>query len=107
MKKPALLLSLVQAVALATTLALAVPAMAKDEKGAKAAEKAMPAGELIDVNSASRKELMTLPGIGEARADAIIKNRPYRGKDDLPAKDIIPQDVYDKVKDRIIARQKK
>jgi competence protein ComEA len=49
---------------------------------------------------------MKLDGIGEARAKAIIKGRPYKGKDDLVAKKIIPQGVYDKIKDRIVAKQK-
>jgi len=66
----------------------------------------MPAAVLVDINSASKLELDALPGIGSARADAIIKGRPYKGKDDLVQKKIIPQNVYDGIKDRIIARQK-
>jgi len=63
---------------------------------------------LIDINSAPRQELVAkLPGIGEARADAIIKGRPYRGKDELMEKKIIPENVYNGIKDKIIARQKK
>lgn len=65
-----------------------------------------PTAVLIDINSATRQELMTLPGIGEARADAIIRGRPYRGKDELPRKNIIPQGVYDNIQARIIARQR-
>jgi competence protein ComEA len=61
---------------------------------------------LIDINSATEKELDTLPGIGEARAKAIVKNRPYKGKDELVQKKIIPQSVYDGIKDKIIAKQK-
>ena len=45
-------------------------------------------------------------GIGEARSAAIVKGRPYKGKDELVEKKIIPQDVYDKIKDKIIAKQK-
>jgi competence protein ComEA len=63
-------------------------------------------GALMDINSASEKELDTLPGIGEARAKAIVKNRPYKGKDELVQKKIIPQSVYDGIKDKIIAKQK-
>ena len=63
-------------------------------------------GALIDINSASEKELDALPGIGEARAKAIVKNRPYKGKDELVQKKIIPQGVYDGIKDKIIAKQK-
>ncbi len=62
-------------------------------------------GKLVDINTASASELDALPGIGKARADAIIKNRPYKGKDDLAARHIIPQNVYNGVKDKIIARQ--
>ena len=62
---------------------------------------------LIDINSAGKQELDALPGIGSARADAIIKGRPYRGKDELLEKKIIPENVYNGIKDRIIARQKK
>jgi competence protein ComEA len=60
---------------------------------------------LIDINSASKDELDALPGIGSARAEAIIKGRPYKGKDELLRKKIIPSNAYNGIKDRIIARQ--
>jgi DNA uptake protein ComE-like DNA-binding protein len=60
----------------------------------------------LDINSATKEQLDALPGIGTARADAIIKGRPYKGKDDLVQKGIIPQNVYDGIKDKIIARQR-
>jgi DNA uptake protein ComE-like DNA-binding protein len=69
--------------------------------GKSAAEK--PA--VIDINSASKDELDALPGIGSVRAEAIIKGRPYKGKDELHRKKIIPMNVYDAIKDRIVARQ--
>jgi DNA uptake protein ComE-like DNA-binding protein len=62
---------------------------------------------LLDINSASSAQLDALPGIGPVRAAAIIKGRPYNGKDDLVNKNIIPQNVYDGIKDKIIARQKR
>jgi len=61
--------------------------------------------ELIDINRATAEELMTLKGIGEARAAAIIKGRPYARKDDLVRKKIMPQSIYDDIKDKIIAKQ--
>lgn len=62
--------------------------------------------ELIDLNSASAAELDALPGIGKTRSEAIIKGRPYRGKDELVQKNIVPQSVYDGIKDKVIAKQK-
>lgn len=62
--------------------------------------------ELMDINSASKKELATLPKIGDARSDAIIKGRPYRGKDELLSRKILTEDVYNGIKDMIIAKQK-
>ena len=63
-------------------------------------------GELIDINSASKEQLVPLKGIGDVRAEAIIKGRPYKGKDDLVQKKILSKAVYDGIKDQIIAKQK-
>ena len=61
---------------------------------------------LIDINSATEAELRTIPGIGEAYAKKIVAGRPYKGKDELVQKKILPKGVYDKVKDQIVAKQK-
>ena len=61
---------------------------------------------LLDINSASKDELDKLKGIGPVRAEAIIKGRPYKGKDELVQKGIIPASVYADIKDQIIAKQK-
>ena len=97
------------AILCAMMLAVSAPLLAAD-KEAKAAAKpvaaAAKADDKIDINRAKAEELMKLDGIGEARAKAIIKGRPYTGKDDLVAKNIVPQAVYDKIADQIIAKKK-
>ena len=94
-------------------LALATSAVAQKSTDTKKAEPAKTEApkadakkaEPMDINSASEKELATLKGIGEARAKAIVKGRPYKGKDDLVHKKIIPEGVYNDIKDQIIAKQ--
>src|SRR5690349_11343283 len=62
------------------------------------------AGSLIDLNSASRDDLMTLDGIGEVRADAIIRARPFKAKTELVERRLIPESLYDKLADKVVAR---
>jgi competence protein ComEA len=77
-------------------------------KTAGAADKAVAkTGAPMDINSASKADLMTLPGIGDALSQKIIDNRPYRAKNELVAKKVIPESTYAKIKDEIIASQKK
>ena len=57
----------------------------------------------INVNKASREDLLTLPGITEHEADRIIAGRPYDNTDDLVKRHVLPREEYDKISDRIIA----
>jgi DNA uptake protein ComE-like DNA-binding protein len=61
----------------------------------------------IDLNSASKKELMTLPSIGEAEAKKIIENRPYVSKVDLVTKAGLPEGVYLAVRGKVVAAEPK
>lgn len=67
---------------------------------------ASPKAELIDINRASAKELMTLKSVGEVRAAAIIRGRLFARKDKLAQRGIVLLPVYEEIKDRIIAKQK-
>jgi len=60
---------------------------------------------LIDINTATKAELSAIPGIGEAYSQKIIDGRPYAKKDQLKSKKIITAATYDKIKDKIIAKQ--
>jgi len=95
------------ALAMVSSLALAAPAsVAPEAKTTPTAAATAPAAPKIDINSATKEELAKLPGIDEAYSQKIIDGRPYKGKNELESKKILPKSVYDKIAPLIIARQK-
>lgn len=59
----------------------------------------------IDINSASGEQLRATKGLGKTYAEAIIKGRPYRSADELLKNKILPENVYEQVKDQLTVRQ--
>jgi len=59
--------------------------------------------EPIDINTATLKDLRSLPGIGPARAKKIVAGRPYKSVEDLKVRKVIPVKTYDRIRSHISA----
>jgi DNA uptake protein ComE-like DNA-binding protein len=69
--------------------------------GAPAPSAAAPAGGIMNVNRASSSEMVLLLGLPKDVADRIVSNRPYKVKGELVAKNVVPKETFDMIKDRI------
>jgi competence protein ComEA len=63
----------------------------------------MHSDKAIDINKASREDLLSLPGVTEREADRMIAERPFENADDLVKRRVVSQSEYDKIRDRVIA----
>jgi DNA uptake protein ComE-like DNA-binding protein len=115
-------LASITAAALALGLLASSPSMAQSTQPAPHSERMAPAGKMapankmapaksdaakLDINTASKEELMAFKGIGDKYSDKIIAGRPYAKKDQLVSKHILPEATYKKIAGQIIASQPK
>ncbi len=95
--------NLLRAIAVAVALLFAAPAVTWAKTAPAASKKA----DKLDLNTASEDQLKALPGIGDAYAKKIVAGRPYKAKDELWEKKIIPKSTYQKIRDQVVAHQSK
>jgi DNA uptake protein ComE-like DNA-binding protein len=79
----------------------------RDTRGApKTSQNAPPPEARIDINHASVEELLKIPGLTPSWAGRIVRFRPYRNKLALLDNGIVSGEVYERIKDFVIAHQK-
>ncbi len=82
----------------------ATATMKRDAKAvAEGLKEGMSWDKTINLNKASREDLLTLPGISEHQADRIIAERPFDNAHSLVSRRVLSQEEYDKIRDRVIA----
>jgi DNA uptake protein ComE-like DNA-binding protein len=93
---------------LAASLLLALPfSMTAQKTAAKTAAAAATPADKLDINTATADQLKAFPGIGDAYSKRIIDGRPYTAKNQLVSRGVLPEGVYNKIKDSIIASKPK
>jgi DNA uptake protein ComE-like DNA-binding protein len=91
-------------------LGVCLPGMAQNQdrdryRASKTSAAAPPAEARIDINRATVDELLAIPGMTRSWAGRIVRSRPYRTKQDLVDRGVLPSQVYDRIKDYVIAHR--
>jgi len=80
----------------------------RDTRGLPGTSAAAPPPEArIDINHATVNELLKVPGMTSTWAGRIVRFRPYHSKADLLDRGIVSMQVYDRIKDYVIAHRDK
>ena len=88
-------------------MAPAMPTTPKAPDSTSRSTAAAPKADVVDINSATATELQSLPGITESDSAKIIHGRPYADKNQLVSRHVVSEAMYDKIKDRVVAKQPK
>ena len=95
-------------VLLCVCLATAAQNQDRNTRGEPKTSKSAPPPEArTDINHASLEELLKVPGMTHSWAGRIVRSRPYRTKQDLLERGVVTSEVYDRIKDYVIAHRDK
>jgi DNA uptake protein ComE-like DNA-binding protein len=72
---------------------------------AQGVREGMSRNDLVNLNSATQKQLTALPGITDEQASKIIANRPYAAPDELVVKRVLSRRQYNNIRDRVTVRK--
>ena len=92
-------------IAAALWIAALSPCLGAQTRPAKSSQAAPAAENRVDINRATVPELEKVPGITATWAARIVRFRPYRTKLDLLERGVVTSQIYDRIKDSIIAHR--
>jgi DNA uptake protein ComE-like DNA-binding protein len=65
----------------------------------------VPVQDRVDINHASLQQLLAVPGLTRSWAERIVRFRPYHAKNDLVKQGVVSGEVYERIKDAIVAHR--
>lgn len=72
---------------------------------AQGVREGMSRNDVINLNSATRKQLSSLPGISDEQAAKIIANRPYNAPGELVTKKVLSRQEYSRIRDKVTVKK--
>lgn len=96
--------ALVLGAAFACVVLVAGPQADRDYARARSEDRVSPE-QRVDINRATLEELMKVPGMTRTWALRILRFKPYRSKQDLLDEGVVPNAVYARIRDYLIAHR--